>query len=50
MDEYRCRTKSLWVDLHYVQDKYTWCRLSLGTELVMNEYRCRTKSFGVGLY
>ena len=49
MNEYRFRTKSLGVNLHYVQDKYTWCRLSLGSNLCMNDYRFRTQSLGIDL-
>ena len=50
MDELRFRTKSLRVDIHYVQNQCTWGRFILGSELFMNEYRFRTKSLGVDLH
>ena len=62
MNKLSFRTKSLWVDLYYVQDQFTWggltlgsgCiklgRLGLGSWLGMNEFRFNTKSLGVDLY
>ena len=50
MNECRFMTKSLRVDLYYVQDQLTWGRFSLGSGLEMNKLRFRTKSPGVVLY
>ena len=41
LNKLRFRTKSLGVDLYYVQDKFTQGRLSLGSDLELNKFRFR---------
>ena len=47
MNEIRFRTKSLGVDLYWVQQNISGVDFNLGSELGMKEFRFRTKSLGV---
>ena len=50
INQFRFRTKSLGVDLYWVQDQFTLGRLSSCSELEKDEMRFQTKSLGVELY